>query len=226
MIFSQEDVTEVKNRMTAVEAQVNNAQLAFSSPTSIIDLIANTNDTITQIVNGTIPISLQYNVDVLRPGPGIQLDKSTPNIVRVNNTVQQYNMNGIYTDINFTTPITSTSPLDLNQNVIRAYMKLETFTNMIRFNTTNTALADVKLYIDDSAINFVDGQTVRFSFDTSLNINGKNIIIYTDKLDKFGQGPLGYAIGTIPAIDLSTKPIFELICIDGINYTFAIDILK
>ena len=226
MIFSQEDVTEVKNRMTAVETQVNNAQLAFSSPTSIIDLIANTNDTITQIVNGTIPISLQYNVDVLRPGPGIQLDKSTPNIVRVNNTVQQYNMNGIYTDINFTTPITSTSPLDLNQNVIRAYMKLETFTNMIRFNTTNTALADVKLYIDDSAINFVDGQTVRFSFDTSLNINGKNIIIYTDKLDKFGQGPLGYAIGTIPAIDLSTKPIFELICIDGINYTFAIDILK
>jgi hypothetical protein len=226
MIFSQEDVTEVKNRMTAVETQVNNAQLAFSSPTSIIDLIANTNDTITQIVNGVIPINLQYNVDVLRPGPGIQLDKSTPNIVRVNNTVQQYNLNGIFTDINFTTPITSTSPLDLNQNVIRAYMKLETFTNMIRFNATNTALADVKIYIDDSAISFVDGQTVRFSFDTTLNLNGKNIIIYTDKLNRFGQGSLGYAIGTIPASELSTKPIFELICIDGINYTFAIDILK
>ena len=168
MIFSQEDVNELKTRITTVEAQVNNAQLALSSSTSIIDLIANTNDTITQIVNGTIPISLQYNVDVLRAGDGIALDKSTPNIVRVINTVQQYNMNSIFSDINFTTGITSSTPLDLNQNVIKAYVKLETFTNMIRVNTINTALADVKIYIDDSAIKFLEGQTIRFSFDTDL----------------------------------------------------------
>ena len=207
MIFSQEDVNELKTRITTVEAQVNNAQLALSSSTSIIDLIANTNDTITQIVNGTIPISLQYNVDVLRAGDGIALDKSTPNIVRVINTVQQYNMNSIFSDINFTTGITSSTPLDLNQNVIKAYLKLET-------------------YIDDSAIKFLEGQTIRFSFDTDLNLNGKNVIIYTDKQNKFGQGSLGLAIGTIPASELGLKPIFELICTDSINYNFAIDILK
>jgi len=226
MIFSQEDVNELKTRITTVEAQVNNAQLALSSSTSIIDLIANTNDTITQIVNGTIPISLQYNVDVLKAGDGIALDKSTPNIVRVINSVQQYNMNTLYSDINFTSTITSGSPLDLNQNVIKAYLKLETFTNMIRVNTVNTALADVKIYIDDSAIKFQEGQTIRFSFDTDFNLNGKNVIIYTDKQDKFGQGSLGLAIGSIPASDLGLKPIFELICTDSINYNFAIDILK
>lgn len=161
--------------MTALETQVNNAQLALSSSTSIIDLIANTNDTITEIVNGTIPISLQYNVDVMRPGDGIKLDKSTPNIVRVINTVQQYNLNNIYSDINFTSLISSTSPLDLNQTVIKAYTKLETFTNMIRFNTVNTALGDINIYIDDSAIKFLDGQAVKFSFDTNLNLSGRNI---------------------------------------------------
>jgi hypothetical protein len=226
MIFSQEDVNELKDRMTSLEAQVNNAQLALSNSNSIIDLIASTSDTITQIVNGTIPINLQYNVDVLKPGDGIQLDKSTPNIVRVINTVQQYNINGIFTDVNFNFPINSSSPLNLNQNVIKSYIKLETFTNMIRVNTENSALADVKIYIDDSAVSFKEGQTVRFSFDTDFNLNGKNVIIYTDKLNKFGQGSLGLAIGTITSVDLSTKPIFELICLDNINYTFAIDIIK
>ena len=226
MIFSQEDVNELKGRMTAVEAQVNNAQLALSNSNSIIDLIASTNDTITSILNGTVPVNLQYNVDVLRAGDGIQLDKSTPNIVRVFNTVQQYNINGIFTDINFNFPITGAAPLDLNQNVIRAYIKLETFTNMIRMNTQNSALSDIKIYIDDSAVSFKEGQAIRFSFDTDFNINGKNVIIYTDKLNKFGQGSLGLAIGTITSVDLSTKPIFELICLDNVNYTFAIDIIK
>jgi hypothetical protein len=226
MIFSQEDVNELKDRMTTIEAQVNNAQLALSSSTSIIDLIANTNDTITQIINGTIPVNLQYNTDVLREGPGIALDKSTPNKVKITNIVQQFNINGLYIDNLFTTPITSTSPLDLNQTLIKAYTRLEQFTNMIRINTVNTALSDIKIYIDDSSISFKEGQTIRFSFDTTLNINGKNIIIYTDKLDRFGFGSLGYAIATISTADISTKPIFELICIDEINYIFAIDILK
>jgi len=226
MIFSTEDVTELKNRMTALETQVNNAQLALSSSTSIIDLISNTNDTITEIVNGTIPINLQYNVDVLRPGDGIKLDKSTPNIVRVINTVQQYNLNNIYTDINFTNVVSGSSPLDLNQSSIKAYTKLEVFTNMVRFNTTNSALSDVNIYIDDSAIKFLDGQLIRFSFDTNLNLNGRNINIYTDKQNRLGQGELGLLIGSITSLDLSIRPIFEIICLDSINYTFVIDILK
>lgn len=226
MIFSQEDVSELKNRMTAVEAQVNNAQLALSSSTSIIDLIANTNDTITEILNGTVPVNIQYNLDVLRQGDGIKLDKSTPNVVKIINTVQHYNINNIYTDINFTSVISPVVPLNLNQTLIKAYTKLETFTNMIRVNTINSALSDINIYIDDSAIKFSDGQCIRFAFDTALNINGKNINIYTDKQDRLGQGSLGLLIGSINSVDLSLKPIFELICIDSINYTFVIDILK
>ena len=75
-------------------------------------------------------------------------------------------------------------------------------------------------------INDIYVVTIRFSFDTDFNLNGKNVIIYTDKQDKFGQGSLGLAIGTIPASELGLKPIFELICTDSINYNFAIDILK
>jgi hypothetical protein len=227
MIFSNEDLTEVRNRLTSLEAQVNNAQLAFSSSTSLIDLIANTNDTITQIVNGTIPVNLQYNVDVLRNGAGIALDKSTPNRIKVNNVIQAFNVNLVYSDSNYNTLITSSSPLDLNvTSGIKAYLKLEEFTNMVRINTVNSAASDIKIYIDDSAIKFKEGQTIRFSFDTTINMNGKNLIIYTDASNRFGSGSLGLVIGTISTSDISTKPIFELTCLNDSEYTFAIDILR
>ena len=64
-------------------------------------------------------------------------------------------------------------------------------------------------------------------FDTPLAINGKNIVFYTDKLNKFGQGALNKVIGTVAAIDLSgQKPIIELTCLDEVNYTFAVDVLR
>jgi len=227
MIFSNEDLTEVRNRITALEAQVNNAQLAFSSSTSLIDLIANTNDTITQIVNGTIPVNLQYNVDVLRNGTGVLLDKSTPNRVKINNTVQAFNVNLIYSDGNYNTLINSTSPLNMNvTGGIKAYLRLEEFTNMIRIHTANAAQSDLKIYIDDSAIKFKEGQSVRFSFDTTLNMNGKNLIIYTDASNRFGAGALGLVIATVATNDISSKPIFELTCLNETEYTFAIDILR
>jgi hypothetical protein len=98
---------------------------------------------------------------------------------------------------------------------------------MIRFNVQNSALSNVKFYIDDQGVRFKEGQVIRIVFDTALAINSKNIVFYTDKLNKFGLGALNKVMGTIPAINLiGTNPIIELTCIDEVNYTFAIDVLR
>jgi hypothetical protein len=227
MIFSNEDLSEVRNRLTQLEQQLNNAQLALSSPSSIFDLIANTNDTITQIINGNIPLNLQYNTDVLRNGSGIMLDRTTPNRIRITNTVQNFNINQIYSDSSYNNLVTSEAPVNLNQTGgINLYLRLEEFTNMIRVNTQNSAQSNIKIYIDDSSIRFSEGQTVRFSFDTQLLMNNYNIIISTDASNRFGSGALGLVIGTIATASLSDRPIIELTCLDSQNYVFAIDILR
>jgi len=226
-VYTSENVTELKGRLDQLEIQLQNSNKAFSNSTAILDLVAKNSDDIHSILNGSVPLNLQYNTDVLKPGDGILLDKSVPNKIKIVNNNQQYNLNQIYSNDTYTTLITNSVPLNLNQTNVKAYTKLKNFTNLIRFNTINSALTNLKIYIDDQVIRFKEGQSIRIVFDTDLNINGKNIIIYTDKLNKFGNGSLNMSIGVLASTDLmGIKPIIEITCLDEINYTFSVDVLR
>jgi len=227
LIFTTENVGELKNRVDQLEANIQNSSLALADSTALLDLISKNNDNINAIINGTIPVSLQYNTDVLKAGPGIDIDKSVPNKVKVVNKTQKYKINVLFEEDTFDTIINQSNPLDLNQSFPKAYFKLDEFTNMIRLNTTNTAIGNLKIFIDDTAFLFKEGQVIRFVWDSELNISNKNILIYTDKLNKFGLGILNKSIATIASTDiLSNKPIIEIVCLDEVNYTFAVDILR
>ena len=51
-------------------------------------------------------------------------------------------------------------------------------------NTVNQAGGDLIFKIDDSAIQFKTGQTIRLVFDTTLDIGSQKIKLYTDSLDQ------------------------------------------
>lgn len=227
LIFTTENVSEVKLRVDQLEANLQNSSLALAESSTLLDLISKNNDNINAIINGTIPVNLQYNTDVLKAGPGIEIDKSVPNKVKIVNKNQGYKLNVLFEEDSYATIINQINPLDLNQSFPKAYFKLDEFTNMIRFNTVNTANGNLKIFIDDTTFKFKQGQIIRFVWDSSLNIGNKNILIYTDKLNKFGLGILNKSIATIASTDIiSNKPIIEIICLDEINYTFAVDILR
>lgn len=227
LVFTSENVTEIKERLDLLESNVQNAGLALQDPESLLDLISNNSDAIQDIANGEVPVQLQYNTEVLRAGDGIEIDKSVLNKIKIVNKNQKYNINEIFKDINFTTRIDASNKLDLNQSVINAYIKLESFTNLIRLNIENEALSNINILIDDSNFRFKEGQVVRIVFEDDLDINGKNILFFTDKLDRFGFGALNKSIGTITFNELlSDKPIIEVICLDEIEYIFGVDILR
>lgn len=223
-ITSIDSVTSLQNQINNLQKQFDNASLSMSNGSTLLDLIAKNADEIQSLANGNISSTLQYNTDVLRSGPGISLNKNTPNIVRVDLITQQYTFmipfdsNGV--EINFNNP--------LNLNVVNPSVtaSLETFTNMLRINTVNTASGDLLIFIDDSVTQWKKGQTIRLTFNNNLNIGSYNIKIFTDSLNRLNQGIYGVTAAIIPNSEIGKKPIIELICTEQGILNFVYDIIK
>lgn len=90
---------------------------------------------------------------------------------------------------------------------------------LVVFTSQNPAVAvtDINIYIDDSQSSWADLQSVIVVFDASIDLNGRNVNIFTDKSARFTQSSYGLQIASI----LGGKKI-EITCIDSLNYTFII----
>jgi len=118
---------------------------------------------------------LQYNTGVLRQGSGIIVDKTVPNQVTLSLGSQEYVIMSSF-DLN-DIEINAANPLNMNVAQPQATMELLPFTNMLRLETVNTAGGDLLLYIDDSDIQWKEGQTVRFAFTDGIDMGSRNIRI-------------------------------------------------
>jgi len=216
--------TTLQNQLNSIQNQLDNASLAFASESSLLDLIAKNSDEIQGLANGNVAQTLQYNTDVLRGGPGIRLNKNTPNQVRVDLVTQQYNLM-IPFDEN-SVQISVGNPLDLNVVSPKAYAELIPFTNMLRLDTVNDPNGDLLIYIDDTDTQWSVGQTVRLTFNNNVNLTSRNVRIFTDASNRLNTGVYGKTIANITGSELSTRPIIELICTEQGILNFVYDIIK
>mgnify|MGYP003634145496 CR=1 FL=1 len=218
------NVTSLQAQITSVQNQLDNANLAFANGTVLLDLIAKNSDEIQGLAQGNVPISLQYNTDVVRQGTGITVDTNTPNIITISLDSQEYNFN-----VPFNTDevqITTTNPLNLNQAIPQAFTSLRTYTNMLRLDTVNEAGGDLNIYINDTNIQWKTGQVLRLVFNNELNIGSRSIRIWTDATDRLGAGSYGISMGVITNADISKNPIIEFICTEQGVLDFVYDIIK
>jgi hypothetical protein len=84
-------------------------------------------------------------------------------------------------------------------------------------------VSDINIYIDDTVINWKRGHVLKFNFKSNLILNGNKVKFFTDK-----NGTNGWKqVGVINYTELmNSKPYIELICVDEINKSFEIDILR
>ena len=207
-----------------MQTQIDNASLAFASSTTLLDLIAKNADEIQALANGEVSSTLQYNTDVVRQGTGITINTNTPNQIQVSNNVQAYNL--MVPLDNSDIQITPTAPLNLNVVAPEVFADLETYTNMLRLDTINTAGGDLAIYIDDTDIQWSTGQVVRLTFNNVPLIGSRNIKIYTDAPSRLNNGSFGKLAATIPNAAISTQPIIDLICTEQGVLNFVYDIVK
>jgi hypothetical protein len=244
-LFSQAQLDEISRRLSSLETNLNNAKLAFSSSTTLLDLINKNSDNINQIISGNLSLALTYNTNVLKQGDGMFFDRSVPNQLTINSKVQEYNNFSVCSnsiDVNNNPLGSLLSTLDNGINVGATadnnILSLGAYTNYFRNLTTSHSNIDIdtgiEIFQDDMYINIDDfnyrwknGQTFRIVFANPIDLNGFSIFLRTDSTNRFGNGTFGIYIGAIASTLIqSNKPIIEIICTDENLYNFNIDIIR
>ena len=222
--------TDFSERISSLETSIENASLNYAASTSILDMITSVNTRLNQMISGVIPTEVQYNTNVLSAGNGVKIDKSNPNMIKIVNDNNGYTLNSIfnYDEVSKTSGslIAPSNPFNLNSTASTGlFTRIKPFDNLIRINHNGpnaTMFGDLDIYLDDSGTSWKNGQVIKFSFKNELpNLNTYKINIFTDK----SKGYESKAIIDNSNI-LSQKPYFELICVDEINKTFELEIIR
>lgn len=234
LMLTSTQLTDIQAQLNTLRVEVENAKLNYSSSSSLLKLIQSTNARINQMIDGTVPTSVQYNIDVLRDSEGIALDKSVKDKIKIINKVYGYEIveafsydisNNSYLNWSVGDKLDSSNlynPLNsINKGI---WSRLRPYTNRVSINVDqNQAASDINIYIDDSTVSWKTGQVLKLVFNATLDLGIYNLKIYTNKLSSTGW-KLAASFNSSQMI--SQKPYVELICIDEQNKTFELDILR
>jgi hypothetical protein len=223
LIINTDDSEEIKQRLTTVENSLQANQALFENTQDILSLIEKNSDSIQDILQNQTSITMSYNLDLLKDGDGTTVDRSVPNILRVDVTQQDYNIsnNSLFT---INPAAGNTIPLEIYTN----YLKHKN--NGLSITATN----DIVLRIDDSLAKWKKGQVLRLVIGDDIDLGNYSLVILTDALGEYPKGtPSGVPYSTVVAgftnssfSSSSYKPIFDIVCIDDINLIFEVDQIK
>lgn len=228
LLLTSGDATDFAARIADLEDSLEKAALNYADSTSILDMITSVNSRLNQVIAGTIPSEIQYNTDVIVAGDGMVIDKSVPNKIKLANTDYGYVLNEVFTynlsTLTTGTLIDATSPFNMTLTASTGMIaRIRPYTNMVRVHTdTGTPSGDLNIYLDDSINMWKKGQTIKFSFKSPLPLLG------TNKINIYAEKQNGWVLkGTLETANLlSQTPYVELICIDEINKTFELEIIR
>lgn len=223
LIINSDDSTEIKSRLDVIEASLQSNQALFENTQDILILIERNTDTINNILQNQTSVNLSYNLDLLKDGNGTSVDRSIPNILRVNVTQQDYNIsnNSLFT-IN---PVAgNTIPLSIYTN----YLKHKN--NGVSITANN----DIVIRIDDSVNKWQQGQVLRLVIGDDIDLGNYSLVILTDSLGEYPKTnpsgvPYSSVVGGFLNLQFSSskyRPIFDIVCIDAKNLIFEIDQIR
>ena len=229
LLTSMNSTTELSSRISSLESSFENASLNLEDSNSLLELITSANGRINNLIDGTIPSEVQYNVDVLFNGPGILIDKTVPNKIKIKNDLKTYVFGKPFlwneNTLTVSNEITTLNQYDpSNATGFGIWARLKEFSNQLRLvNKTTNQPADnnINIYIDDKLINWKDGQSYKIVFE-NLDLNGNNINVYTNWSEGFNK-----LIGSLSGASFTgNNPYFEIVCLESNLFNFEIDIIR
>ena len=235
-IVNSTTAAEITNRLDQLQFTIDQSQQIFINNQNLVNLIERNYEEINNIYAGITSVQMAYNLDLLKSGAGIYIDRTNPGEALIVNTRELFTIGNSSTATE-KTQITFSSDFVINPNSYSYLRKLLDYNNYMKIlGGTITAPPvvdrDVIVYLDDAVNNWKKGQVFRIAFENGLNMsntNGNfNFIIYSDALDTLNTGfPYSAEIGFVTYSQFAAKgnnPIIELICLDPTTYTFSVDI--
>ena len=223
LIINTDDSAEIKARLDVIEASLQANQALFDNTQDVLSLIEKNTDDINDILQNQTSINMSYNLDLLKDGKGTFVDRSIPNILKVDVTQQDYNIssNSVFT-IN---PVAgNTIPLVIYTN----YLKHKN--NGVSINANN----DIVIRLDDSLVKWQKGQVIRLVIGDEIDLGNYSLVILTDALGEYPKSaPSGVSYSSVVAGFLNIqfsgsnyKPVFDIVCVDEKNLIFEVDQIR
>jgi len=208
-------------RLLSVENSLAASSAALANTSDIMDLIENTSDKVDDLIAGRTSINVSYNLNAIRPGAGIIVDRSIPNEVTLASNVTPFST---IEDINLSPATTPQSIKTLSLGLYNTYYRHKN-------NGSSTTLTNnVTIKIDDTVSDWRKGQVFEIAIDDQIVPAGFTITIVTDAKNKLGNpAAYGKTIAVLTNTDFPTtygrngRPIIRIICKNERTFEFVVD---
>jgi hypothetical protein len=211
-------------RIASIEQTLAANQALFNNTQSIMQLIDQNYDLVRSILNNQTSVEISYDLDLVKQGAGIIVDRSVPNQLSVINAVQDFNISNNLSKGTLTQSGLNEIPLISYSNYFKH----------VNNSTPLTLTGDLTIRLKDSSnARWKSGQRFRISFGDQVYPGNFiiNILTNADGLYPLSN-PTGVSYSTlIVSLDDSAfsgydyMPVFEIVCIDEKNLKFQVDIV-
>jgi hypothetical protein len=233
-IFLEERVTNLEDvvlttpqnanleaRVDSLEGSFAANQALFDNTSAVMGLINNNYELIRSVINNETSVEISYDLDLVKQGEGIQVDRSVPNELTIRNINQDYNIGANL----------GAGTLTQNGSNVIDLISFSNYYKHINSGIPITLTGDLNIRINDSNVSWKVGQKFRLSFGDRIYPSAFFVNVLTDANGIYPiSSPSGssYSKNVISLDDdffsgYDYLPVIEIICIDDQNLVFQVD---
>ena len=223
LAFTSDTVFNLDRRINGIESSLAANQAIFNNTQGIMGLINQNYELIRALINGETSVEISYNLNLVKQGPGIIVDRSIPNELIIINDSQDYNIGNDEGVVTLST--TSSNVINL-----RPYGN---YTKHINNGIPITLNSDLVIRLKDTDVQWRRGQVYRFSFGDQIIPGDYSVTFLTNStglypLSSPSRVPYSTVITSLVDSQFAAqdyKPVIDIVCINSENLTFQVDMI-
>ena len=223
LALTGDTVFNLNARIDALESSIAANQAIFNNTQALMGLINQNYELIRAVINNETSVEISYNLNLIKQGPGIIVDRSIPNQLIIANDNQDFNVGANSGVVTLST--TSNNIIDL-----RPYGN---YAKHVNNGAPITLTSDLVIRINDTNHKWRRGQLFRFSFGDQIFPGDYNVSFLTDSqglypLSSPSGVPYSNLIVTLVDSEFASQgylPVIDIVCVDAENLVFQVDIV-